>query len=215
MVARSFKRPWVVLGIAVALAACGGTATPPPAGGGGSSPAAPSVAGSTASSAAGSIAPSAATGGANGYEGSFKTSGLYSATWTVAPDMHPYPFNSNENATVTSDKGTFGNIGVKPDGSLSFGSGGADFSGAYNGTGAKVTLDASGQWVCAFTVDTDLTGTNDKKILHISREHEGPLAAPGGRGADLPLGARRSAVIGPESRGPEDRPPGPDRVVVW
>ena len=31
-----------------------------------------------------------------------------------------------------------------------------------------MTLDASGQWVCAFTVDADLTGTNDKKILHIS-----------------------------------------------
>jgi hypothetical protein len=168
MVARSLKRTWVMLGIAMAHAACGGTATPPPAGGGGSSSAAPSVAGPTASSTTGSTTPSAATGEATAFEGSFKTSGLYSATWTVAKDVPPNPFNSASNLTVTSDKGTFGNIGVKADGSLSFGSGGAEFSGAYNGTGAKVTLDASGQWVCAFTVDTDLTGTNDKAILHIA-----------------------------------------------
>ena len=160
MVARSLTRPLVTLGIAVALAACGGTATPPPqGGGGGASPAGPSVANPTTPSAG---------GGANGFEGSFKTSGLYSATWTVAPDAEPYPFNASTNLTVTSDKGTFGNIGVKADGSLSFGSGGAEFSGAYNGTGAKVTLDTTGQWVCAFTVDTDLTGTNDKAILHIA-----------------------------------------------
>ena len=171
MVARSLKRPWVVLGIAVALAACAGTATPPSAGGGGTPSPAPSVAGSTASSAASSTVPStgsSAAGGGQGFDGSFKTSGLYSATWTVAKDMDPNPFNSVNNPTVTSDKGTFGNIEVKPDGSLSFGSGAAEFSGAYKGTGAKVTLDASGQFVCAFTVDTDLTGTNDKAILHIA-----------------------------------------------
>lgn len=169
MVARSLTRPLVTLGIAVALAACGGTATPPPAGGvGGSSSAAPpSAAATTGSSTAASTAPSTA-GGADGFEGSFKTSGLYSATWTVAKDMDPNPFNSVNNPTVTSDKGTFGNIDVKPDGSLSFGSGGTGFSGAYKGTGAKVTLDAGGQFVCSFTVDTDLTGTNDKAILHIA-----------------------------------------------
>ena len=163
MFERLSGRPMVILGVTLVLVACGGTATPQPQGGGSSG--APSAG-----------APSAATiptqpssaGGADRYEGSFKTSGLYSATWTVAPDMPPYPFNSAGNATVTSDKGTFGNIGVKADGSLSFGSGGAEFSGAYNGTGAKVTLDASGQWVCAFTIDTDLTGTNDKAILHIT-----------------------------------------------
>jgi hypothetical protein len=160
MVGRSLGRASVLIGIAVALAACGGTATPPPPGVGGTpSPAAPSVAGSTASAAAGS---------ANGFEGSFKTSGLYSATWSVAPDMPPNPFNAASNPTLTSDKGTFGNIEVKPDGSLSFGSGASGFSGSYNGTGAKVTLDTTGQWVCAFTVDTDLTGTNDKAILHIA-----------------------------------------------
>lgn len=166
MAPRSLARLMVTFAITVALAACGGSATAPPPAGTGAPPTGASSVASPAPPSAGSTASSG--GGAKGYEGSFKTSGLYSATWTVAPDMPPYPFNSNTNATVTSDKGTFGNIGVKADGSLSFGSGGAEFSGAYNGTGAKVTLDASGQWVCAFTVDTDLTGTNDKAILHVA-----------------------------------------------
>ena len=171
MVARPLARPWIAVVIAMAVAACGSTATPPPAGGGGSSSAAPpTAAGSTASSAPASTASSGGggAGGADRFEGSFKTSGLYSATWTVAPDMPPNPFNSATSSTLTSDKGTFGNIEVKLDGSVSFGSGGAGFSGAYKGTGAKVTLDASGQFVCSFTVDTDLTGTNDKAILHIA-----------------------------------------------
>jgi hypothetical protein len=149
-----------MLGIAAVLVACGGTATPPPPGSAAApSSAAPSLAASTASSGA---------GGANGYEGSFKTSGLYSATWTVAAGRDPNPFNASDNPTVTSDKGTFGNIRVNPDGTLSFGSAATGLSGSYNGTGAKVTLDTTGQFVCAFTVDTDLTGTNDKAILHIT-----------------------------------------------
>jgi hypothetical protein len=86
----------------------------------------------------------------------------------VAKDMDPNPFNSVNNPTLTSDKGTFGNIAVKPDGSLSFGSAADGLSGAYTGTGAKVTLDTTGQFVCSFTVDTDLTGSNDKAILHIA-----------------------------------------------
>jgi hypothetical protein len=170
MVAWSLTRPLVTLGIAVALAACSGTATPLPPGGGGAPPsAAVSAAGATASSAAGSTGSSGA-GGASGFEGSFKTSGLYSATWTVAPGMEPNPFNSVNNPSLTSDKNTFGNIKVDLAGSVSFGSAATGLSqnGAYKGTGAKVTLDPSGQFVCAFTVDTDLTGSNDKAILHIA-----------------------------------------------
>ena len=159
MVGRSLGRASIVLGIAVALAACGGSATPPPA----SSAGAPSTPGASVGPPA-----SSAAGGANGFEGSFKTSGLYSATWTVAKDAEPYPFNASTNPSVTSDKGTFGNIAVDPDGSVSFGSGATEFSGAYKGTGAKVTLDTTGQFVCAFTVDIDLTGTNDKAILHVT-----------------------------------------------
>jgi hypothetical protein len=169
MVARSLARSLAPLGLILALAACSGTATPPPAGGGsaslaGAATAAPATAGPATAASAGSTG----AGGGNGFEGSFKTSGLYSATWTVAKDMEPNPFNSVNNPTLTSDKGTFGNIAVKPDGSLSFGSAAPGLSGAYTGTGAKVTLDTTGQFVCAFTVDTDLTGSNDKAILHMS-----------------------------------------------
>ncbi len=166
MLLRSIGRPLIALGVAVALAACGGSATPPPQGSGGTPSSAAPAANPTSAPAGSTSSPVA--GGADGFEGSFKTSGLYSATWSVAEGVEPNPFNSSNNTSLTSDKGTFGNIAVKPDGSLSFGSGASEFSGAYNGTGAKVTLDPSGQFVCAFTVDTDLTGTNDKAILHIT-----------------------------------------------
>lgn len=168
MAAPSPARPLAALCLALALAACSGTATPPPAGGGGASPGLPTAAPATAAPASAVPAGSPGAGGANGFEGSFKTSGVYSATWTVSKDMPPDPFNSVNNPTLTSDKGTFGNIAVKPDGSLSFGSAAPGLSGAYAGTGAKVTLDTTGQFVCAFTVDTDLTGSNDKAILHIA-----------------------------------------------
>ena len=160
MIAPSLARSAATLGLVMALSACSGSATPPPTSGGG---APPSVAASAPAPAGTSIG-----GGAAGFGGSFKTSGLYSATWTVSKDMEPNPFNASGNTTVASDKGTFGNIAVKPDGSLSFGSAATEFSGAYTGTGAKVTLDTTGQFVCAFTVDTDLTGSNDKAILHIA-----------------------------------------------
>ena len=108
--------------------------------------------------------------GTEGYEGTFTTSGLYAATWSATSGSQAYPFNASENLTVASDKNTFGNIGVKPDGSVSFGSAAPEFGKdlSFEGTGAHVTLDATGQFVCAFTVDTDLTGTNDKAILHIA-----------------------------------------------
>lgn len=161
MVARSLALPLVMLGIAVALAACGGTATPSPTGGGGGT-----------SPAAASVAPSAppAASGATGFEGSFTTSGLYSATWTVAKDAEPAPFNASGNVTLASDKNTFGNIAVKPDGSVSFGSAAAEFGKdlSFEGTGAKVTLNSGGQFVCAFTIDADLKGHADGAVLHLT-----------------------------------------------
>ena len=171
MVARSRTRPLVTLAIAMVLAACGGTATPPPPGAGGApSSAAASAAGSTAAASAAGSTASAGAGGASGFEGSLKTSGLYSATWTVAPGTEPNPFNAANNPSLASNKSTFGNITVNEDGSMSFGSAAPELinNGAYKGTGAKVTLDSSGQFVCAFTVDTDLTGTTDKAILHMT-----------------------------------------------
>lgn len=56
---------------------------------------------------------------------------------------------------------------MKPDGTVSFGSAASGLTNVTsNGAGAKVTLDSSGQFVCAFTVDTDLKGTNDGAVLH-------------------------------------------------
>ncbi len=160
MFARSLTRPVAVLGVAVVLAACSGTASPPPQSGGGGAP--------SVSSPVGSSEPDAA-GGSNGFEGTITSSGEYSATWTVAPDMPADPFNAAANPSLTSDKGTFGNIKVETDGRLSFGSGATELTNnSYDGTGAKVTLNSSGQFVCAFTVDTDLKGTTDGTILHMS-----------------------------------------------
>ena len=72
--------------------------------------------------------------------------------------------------TVTSDKGTFGNVTVQPDGSISFGSAAtelADHGLSWTGSGAQVTLDETAGFVCAFTVDTDVV-TSDGTKLHIA-----------------------------------------------
>ena len=71
-----------------------------------------------------------------------------------------------------------------------------------------MTLDASGQLVCAFTVDTDLTGTNDKAILHIAGGLTVHWQTPGGREQPVP---RCSAVglVDPEITGPGGSPSGP------
>lgn len=58
---------------------------------------------------------------------------------------------------------------MEKDGAVSFGSAAPEFkSGSYDGTGAQVILDSTSQFVCAFTVDTDLKGSTDGSILHIS-----------------------------------------------
>lgn len=147
----------LALGPVLAAAACSGggkATTPPPAGGGATTPGAGTGGG----------------GGANSYEGSLTTSGLYAATWTVPSGTEVDPLNSYNSAALTSDKQTFGHIGVKPDGSVSFGSGAPEFGGNLNftGTGAHVTMDPSNMYVCAFTVDTDLTGEDGKTVLHMS-----------------------------------------------
>lgn len=161
MHARSLRRPLVALSMAMVLAACGGGAGPSPGSGGGG-------AASPGSSAAGATAPAA--GGPEGFEGTLATSGLYTATWSVLAGSAANPFNASANPSLASDKDTFGNIKVEMDGSVSFGSAAPELSknGAYTGTGATVTLDAGGQFVCAFTVDTDLKGSNDGAVLRMS-----------------------------------------------
>ena len=109
-------------------------------------------------------------GSQEGYEGSLITSGLYDATWTVNPEQQADVFNSVAGHTLTSDKETFGNVTVQPDGSISFGSGAPELSDhglAYAGTGAQVTLDETEAFVCAFTLDTDLVA-DDGASLHIT-----------------------------------------------
>jgi hypothetical protein len=106
---------------------------------------------------------------AEGFEGSLTTSGTYAATWTVSKDYAPDVLDSVNSVELTSDRQTFGYISVHKDGSISFGSGATELSanGAYKGSGATVTLDHTGRFVCAFTLDTDLTGSNDGTTLHI------------------------------------------------
>jgi hypothetical protein len=161
MDARSRTRLVAVFSVALAVAACTGAATPTPQSGGGTPAAGGSAVGSSAVASAG--------GGANGFEGTITTSGLYSATWTVVQDMEANPFNSVSNPTLTSDKGAFGNIKVNTDGTVSFGSAAPEFGHdiSFDGTGAKVTLDSGSQFVCAFTIDTDLKASSGA-ILHMS-----------------------------------------------
>ncbi len=161
MFARSFARPATAFGLALILAACSGTANPS-----GSTAPGPSAAGGQPSAAS---SPASGGSGTDSFEGSLTTSGLYAATWTAAPGAEVAPFNASGNLTMASDKNTYGNLGVKPDGSLDFGSAAPELSksGSYVGTGAHVTLDQTGAFVCSFTVDTDLKGTTDGAVLHI------------------------------------------------
>jgi hypothetical protein len=164
-----------LIALAVSMAACSGTSSPTAQSGGtGASPA-----GTTGSGAGGGGSPAtpAAGGGsgANGFEGSITSSGVYAATWTVPAGSDAEPFNASGSRTVSSDKGTFGNVKVMPDGSIAFGSAAPELNAnsSYDGSGAKVTLDSTGQFVCAFTVDNDLKGNHDGAILHLA----GSLAA--------------------------------------
>jgi hypothetical protein len=157
----------ILVALPAFVAACSAGAQP-----GNSSPAGGASGGSatttTAVPSAGTAGPSAAAG-TGAFEGTLTTSGQYAATWRVATDAEPNPFNGVNNPSLTSDKGTFGNIAVQPDGSVAFGSAASELTnGSYKGTGAKVTLDTSGQFVCAFTLDSDLTGSTDGAILHMS-----------------------------------------------
>ena len=158
----------VLIGLNLIVVACGG--------GGGSTAGTASgtptaAAGEPAASngGSGSVA-SAAAGGADGFEGSLASTGIYSANWTVTPGTEANPMNASNNPTMTSDKGTFGNIKVETDGSTAFGSAASELNAnsSYDGTGATVTLDGTGQFVCAFSIDSDLKGNHDGAILHMS-----------------------------------------------
>lgn len=117
----------------------------------------------------GSTGGNPAANGSEGFEGNLVTSGGYSATWTVAEDAPADVFNSSSHVTLTSDHGTFGNLRVQPDGSVSFGSAAPELASnmTFNGAGAQVTMDETNRFVCAFSVDIDLIGARDGATLHI------------------------------------------------
>ena len=160
-----------VLGTSLILAACSGGTGTASTGGGTALPGAGTIA--TSPPGGGSVATPAGGGagsGGDGFEGSLTSSGIYAATWAVASGSDPNPFNAAANPSLTSDKGTFANIVVKPDGTIKLGSAASELNAnsSYDGTGAKVTIDGTGQFVCAFTVDNDLKGNHDGAILHLA-----------------------------------------------
>jgi hypothetical protein len=152
----------VIVTLAIGLAACGGASTPIP--GQTSGP------GASSGTGGGAAASAAGGGGASGethVTGSLVTSGGYSAMWTWQPG------NAADvgigGVTLNSDKGTFGNIQVLADGSITFTSGAPELkSGSYKGTGAQVHMkDASGtQLPCGWTLDNDVTGS-DGVVIHL------------------------------------------------
>ncbi len=99
--------------------------------------------------------------------GSLVSSGLLDATWTWVPGNAVGPGLGG--ITVNSDKGTFGNIEVLSDGSITFSTGDPAISAGapYRGTGAQVHM--KGPIPCGFTLDNDLTGS-DGKVLHLKGE---------------------------------------------
>ena len=157
----------LALGLSLTLAACSGGAGSTAQTGAGT----PAAAGEPESpGAGGGTGASPAAGGADGFEGTLTSSGLYSANWTVNPETEPNPMNASNNPSLVSDKDTFGNIKVETDGKTSFGSAATELNAnsSYDGSGAQVTLDATGQFVCAFTIDNDLKGNHDGAVLHMS-----------------------------------------------
>ena len=152
----------VLFGLAIVIAACAGGATP-----GAATPgaAAPGTSQATAESAG---AGGPAGSGESSASGSLVSSGLYDATWTWQPG------NAVDvgigGVTLNSDKGTFGNIEVLSDGSITFSSGASELSGEspFHGTGAQVHPKNVGgaDLPCSFTLDNDLTGSGGG-VLHL------------------------------------------------
>jgi hypothetical protein len=156
------------------LAACGGASTPAPAAanGGGSSAAPAGGGGAEASPDGGGTAgASTDTGAGTGSDaasvtGSLVSSGLYDATWTWQPDLGADIGTAG--TSLKSDKGTFGNVSVLDDGSITFTSGAPELkSGSYKGTGAQVHMKEAGgaQLPCGWTLDNDLTGSDG--VIHL------------------------------------------------
>ena len=122
--------------------------------------------GTTSSAGASGAEPGASLAGGVDVQGSLVSSGIYDATWTWEVGNAADPGIGG--ITLNSDKGTFGNVQVLADGSITFTSGAAELSGngSYAGTGAQVQL--KDQVPCGFTLDNDVTGATDGAVLHLS-----------------------------------------------
>ncbi len=161
----------VLLTFALGLAGCSAASTASTGTGGGttsggSAASAPEPAAGASIDAGAGGAPAGAEGTVTG---SLVSSGLYEATWTWQPDLAADIGMGG--TTVKSDKGTFGNIQVLADGTITFTSGAPELhSGSYSGTGAQVHMkDASGtQLPCGWTLDNDVTGTDG--VIHLKGE---------------------------------------------
>jgi hypothetical protein len=159
---RSVRWPaTILLVLGFALSACSG------ASGSAGTAASSDTGGSATEGAAEAPAPGGSPGETN-VTGSLVSSGLYDATWTWQPGNAADIGTGG--VTLNSDKGTFGNIQVLADGSITFSSGAPELSGAstFTGTGAQVHMkDASGtQLPCGWTLDNDVTGA-EGGILHL------------------------------------------------
>jgi len=157
----------VLLTLGIGLVACTPASSQPAASNGG--PGASSAGASSAASSSGPLASGEAT-----VEGSLVSSGIYEATWTWQVGNAAGPGIGG--ITLNSDKGTFGNVQVLNDGSITFTSGASELSGngSYTGTGADVLL--INEVPCGFTLDDDVTGSTDGRVLHL----KGTLTIHGG-----------------------------------
>ena len=122
--------------------------------------------GATSSAGARAAGPGASLAGGVDVQGSLVSSGIYDATWTWEVGNAADPGIGG--ITLNSDQGTFANISVLPDGSITFTSGAPELSGngSYAGTGAQVQL--KDQIACGFTLDNDVTGATDGAVLHLT-----------------------------------------------
>ena len=152
----------ILLSLGVALIACTPASSEPAASNGG-----------PGSSVAASVAQSGSAGEVT-VEGSLTSSGLYDATWTWEAGLQAGP--GIEGISLISDKGTFANIQVLDEGSITFTSGAPELSGnaTYEGTGAQVQIKDNVP--CGFTLDNDVTGSTDGAVLHL----KGTLTISGG-----------------------------------
>ena len=154
----------ILLTVGVGLVACNPASSQPGASNGPGSSSAASGRAFSAGASAGQPLPS---GGVD-VQGSIVSSGAYSATWTWTPGNAADVGTGG--ITLNSDKGTFGNVAVVADGSITFTSGASELSAGspFHGTGAQVHIKTVGgaDLPCSFTLDNDVTGS-EGTVVHL------------------------------------------------